>query len=378
MPKGIILPLPRLGITPPASGKLWLWQPGTTTKQTCYSDSDLATAVTQPLVADAAGLFSAVYLDPSLGYKLGLYPSTEANDPPTGSAYLTQDNLYLPASHVDALVCQGRPTLESSVPVSTSDQTAKTTIYFTPYGGSAVALYNTTKAAWEVHTFTEVSLSLTGLAANTNYDLFLYDNAGTKTLEQVAWSSATVRATALTTQNGVLVKSGTASKRYVGTFRTTGTIGQCEDSAAKRLVWSYYNRVRRDMLMAVATSTWTYSTATFRQANADTANQLEFVVGVSGESEVHAEIHAGVTVTVAGTLAMVGIGEDSTTAIASKSYQEYYQVPVITHIHRMASTYDGAPAAGRHILVWIEYGAAVTVTWQGSNVGSKMLGSLDC
>lgn len=99
---GILFPVPRIGILPSASMKAFFWAPGGTTKQNTYSDSDLAIGHLNlnPLVADAAGLFPAVYLDPTLGYKIALYPSTEVNDPPTGTAYLTQDNAYLPSAHL--------------------------------------------------------------------------------------------------------------------------------------------------------------------------------------------------------------------------------------------------------------------------------------
>lgn len=37
-------------------------------------------------------------------------------------------------------ICQGRLTLTSGTPVTTSDVTAATTIYFTPYKGNRIAL----------------------------------------------------------------------------------------------------------------------------------------------------------------------------------------------------------------------------------------------
>ena len=142
----------------------------------------------------------------------------------------------------DISLCQGRLTLESGVAVSTSNQTAKTTLYFTPYNGNQIALYN--GSAWIMRSFTETSLSLSGYTADTNYDIWAYDNAGTLALASTAWTNATTRATALALQNGVYVKSGDATRRYLGTIRTTATAGQSEDSASKRFVWNYYNRIQ--------------------------------------------------------------------------------------------------------------------------------------
>lgn len=171
--------------------------------------------------------------------------------------------------------CMGRLTLESGVAVSTTDQTAKTSVYFTPYNGNLIGIYDGT--SWKLHTFTEMTGALGTLSADTNYDRFIYDNAGTLAFEDVAWTNDTTRATALTTQDGVLVKSGATTRRYLGTFRTTSTT-TTEDSVTKRFVWNYNNRVGRSMVKA-ATSTHVYSTAAWRAWNNDTANALNFVSG---------------------------------------------------------------------------------------------------
>lgn len=176
--------------------------------------------------------------------------------------------------------CQGRLTLETGVAISTSDQTAKTTIYFTPYLGNKIALYDGTR--WKLYSFTEKSLALGTLTDAQNYDVFIYDNAGTLTLEALAWTNDTTRATALTTQDGVYVKTGATTRRYLGTFRTTSTT-TTEDSAAKRLVWNYYNRVARRLVKSDATD-HNYVTAAWRAWNNDTANRVGFVCGLAEDS----------------------------------------------------------------------------------------------
>jgi hypothetical protein len=99
-------------------------------------------------------------------------------------------------------------------------------------------------------------------------------------LEVLAWTNDTTRATALTYQDGVLVKNGDATRRYIGSFRTDGS-NHAEDSVANRYLWNYYNRVSRRMSKAFNATSWTYTTATWRQANGSTANQLNFLVGVA-------------------------------------------------------------------------------------------------
>lgn len=184
------------------------------------------------------------------------------------------------ASTVYTSTCQGRLTLTTGTPVTTSDVTAAGTLYFTPYKGGQIALY--TSSVWTIYTFTERSLSLSGLTTTQPYDIFAYDSSGTVTLEAVAWSSATARATALTTQNGVYVKSGATDRRYLGTVRMQAT-GQCEDSVTRRFVWNYYNRVHRELLVTESANSWSYTTASWTTFNSSTANRVEFVIGVSEE-----------------------------------------------------------------------------------------------
>jgi hypothetical protein len=169
----------------------------------------------------------------------------------------------------------GRLTLETAVPVSLSDQTAKTTIYFTPYLGNQIGLYSGT--AWAALSFSEVSLALGTLTANTNYDVFAYNNAGTLALElSASWTSDIARADALTLQDGVYVKSGAPTRRYLGSFRTVSAT-TTEDSVVNRFVFNYYNRVPRKLFKEEVTQ-HTYN-GNYRQWNNNPANQVCFLWG---------------------------------------------------------------------------------------------------
>lgn len=173
--------------------------------------------------------------------------------------------------------CQGRLTLTSGTPITTSDVTAATTIYFTPYNGNHICLYNGSN--WKPYTFTELSLSLSGYTADSNYDVFVYDNSGTLTLEGLIWSTATTRATEITAQDGIYVKSGAVTRRYLGTIRITSTTGQCEDSLTKRFVWNYYNRTIKHLYKEDSTG-HSYTTATYRYWNNDSTQHVDFIIGV--------------------------------------------------------------------------------------------------
>ena len=273
-----------------------------------------------------------------------------------------------------SMMCEGRLTLTSGLAVTVADVTAATTIYFTPYKeGNRIALFDGSK--WKVYAFTEVSLALGTLTDDLPYDVFLYDNAGTLTLEFAAWTSATARhaagiyATLLPAQNGVKVKStnGTAidnTRRYLGTFRTETTT-TTEDSLAKRFVWNYYNRVPRPMRVLEATDTWAYTTATLRQANGSTANQIAVVVGVA-EVEIVVDVKASASSDAAARHLVVAIGHNSTSAAATGSVMPYLESQVASRPIPLSAHLRTYPAVGYSYFAWLEYStAAGTTTWQG-------------
>lgn len=275
----------------------------------------------------------------------------------------------VPASS-SPLVTQGRLTLSLGNPVTSADVTAATTLRFTPYGGNRISLYDGV-GTWNLFNFTELSIAVPS-TTNTMYDVWVYDNAGTPTLEVLAWTNDTTRATALALQDGVYVKSGATTRKYVGSFRTTGVLGQTEDSKAKRYVWNYYNRTRR-ILRVDGSGNWNYTTATFRQANASSANQVDVVVGVAGEAAiaVFVDVLFSNTSTGSTVFASTGIGEDSTSAVASGCHNTTVNQYTSGDINQLHASLHTFPVAGRHFYAWLEYSAAVgTTTFYGSTATS--------
>lgn len=264
-------------------------------------------------------------------------------------------------------ICNARLTTESGVPVSTSDRASQSTIYLTPINGGLISLYDGTR--WRLYLLTEISLALSGLTSGKNYDVFVYDNAGTLTLElSAAWTNDSTRADALALQDGVTVKSGAETRRWIGTIRTTGTT-TTEDSVTKRFVWNAYNRVARGLLKRESTSSWTYNSATVRQANGSSANQVEVVVGDVGCVELTLIGVCSATVSAVG---VTVIGKDSTSAGAANIIGGY---SLYTGGNASAdsncSLFD-QPAAGYHYYAWLEScGAAVTLTFYGDSTIQK-------
>jgi hypothetical protein len=245
----------------------------------------------------------------------------------------------------------------------------RTTVYFAPYQGDKVALYDGTR--WKYYEFTERSVAVPATTV-TPFDVFLYDNAGTLTLETTNWTNDTTRATALTTQNGVYVKSGATTRRYLGTGRTIGTSGQCELSlqppagtTPKLFLWNYYHRLPWSFRAIEDADSWTYTTDAWRSANNDTTNRLELVLGV-GESMLFATAVGQMGNSASAVNASAGIGLDATTTNHAQITDGVTQVAngfAVTFAY-----YRGVPAAGYHFLQWLERSDAVgTTTWSGDS-----------
>lgn len=263
-------------------------------------------------------------------------------------------------------LADGRVTLTSGVPVTTADVTATTIVYYTPYTGNSIALYDGA-TTWNVRAFTELSIAVPG-TTNTIYDFFVYDSAGTATPELQAWTNDTTRAVGLVRQDGVYVKSGATTRRYVGSFRTTAVLGQTEDSLLKRWCYNYYNRVIRPLSRIESANSWNYSVNAFRQANASTSNQIDILQGVS-EDMVWAEIQVLTTSTTTVNITG-GIGLDSTTVDSAIVWGGGF-TPGGGSGSAPTSIFNAFVTAGRHTLVWLERGAGSgTQTWYGDNGGT--------
>ena len=237
-----------------------------------------------------------------------------------------------------------RLSLTTATPVTTSNVTGATTLYYTPYTSGVITLYN--GSVWTQYSTAEVSLALGTLSNATNYDVFATYSSGV-VLSLVAWTNSTTRATALVRQDGVYVKSGATSQLYIGTIHTTSTTAT-EDSFLNRYVWNHYNRVPRILRVLETTASWTYSSATYRSANGNSANAFNYVAG----DVTRLIAHTSIGVLSSGNPGITGIGIDSTTVnsatlFAGTGVTSSAIVQVISH-------YNDYPAIGSHTINWIE------------------------
>lgn len=175
---------------------------------------------------------------------------------------------------ISGMVPGGRLTGTTANPTGDSASTA--TLYYTPYLHNGVKLWDGSK--WVFYNFSEISLNLAGLTTATNYDIFLYNDGGTLTLETAAWASGSARATDIERVNGVWVKVGANTRLYLGTIRTSAT-GQTIDSNAARFIWNMYHRIPKEIYIQDTTDSWTYGSGTFRTWNNNTNNIILMVRG---------------------------------------------------------------------------------------------------
>lgn len=249
---------------------------------------------------------------------------------------------------------QARLTLTSGSPVA-DDPGNGATIYLAPYKGNRVGLYDGTR--WIEYVLSEISLALT-VTSGSVYDVWLYDNAGTLTLETLVWTNTTTRATALATQDGIYVKSGATTRRYVGTIWASGN-NQTTDDTTVRGVWNYYNRIPKRISCQPIDDSHTYTTATWRQWNAtDTGGQtrIEFVSGVK-EDAIVVMAH-GNCYNANEPWSSVGIGIDATNANSALTMGGF-RLPA-------QARYAGHPGIGKHAMYLLQYSAVSgTTTWYG-------------
>lgn len=216
------------------------------------------------------------------------------------------------------LTPQGRLTLASGTPRMTTDVTGATGIYYLPDLGYYLPVWDGSRFINWPFTLLSTTTTTTGQVANTNYDIYGYASGGT-TLAlgfSPAWSSQTARGTgagtteltqlnglwvnknAINLRNGPTLTSGVASgfATYLGTVAIGATSGQTamqfKPTAAVSGTNSWlglynaYNRVPVESWSRDSTSSWTYSTATWRTANSGNNNRISYVDGLAQERAI--------------------------------------------------------------------------------------------
>lgn len=263
----------------------------------------------------------------------------------------------------------GRLTLTTATPVTTADVTGATTLYYTPYNGNVISLYDGER--WIPVVYTEKSLSIAAYTASKPYDIWGYLSAGTLALEGLVWTNSTTRATALAYQNGRLTKSGDATRLYLGTIYVNSSGGQTDDSEAKRNVWNYYNRAIRKIYTYEATN-HTYATATFRLwNNSTTNNNREFTIGVA-ENSVTIGLYVSGAAADTSHPWYVGVSYDATNATLDTPARVSAS---IAQSIELGACINHVPGIGNHYYAVVEYATAgANATLSGMALRANILG----
>lgn len=245
----------------------------------------------------------------------------------------------------------GRLTLTSGTPVTTSNVTGATSIFYTPYLHNRIDLWDGQR--WITIPFTEYTLALGTLTSGKAYDVFAYLDANFALALEIgpAWTSDTARATDIVFTDGRRTKSGDKSRLYLGAFYTTATT-TTEDSAQNRLLDNYYNQVSR-LLKFEVSGAWSLTVAAgLRNANADAGNRFKIMHGTADRA-VHMFIHCTYNSAAADVTVTNGIAFDSTTVISSP----FSYAPTSTGTGQYSDAhvpYDATPAVGFHFYQWLE------------------------
>ena len=281
---------------------------------------------------------------------------------------------------------QGRLTLQTATPVMTTVQVSKTTMFYTPYVGNLVPLYDGTK-----FTMTSIGAEISSVTTDTTknpaavgalqvLDYFVWNDAGTIRLSHgPAWTNDTTRSagTALVRVNGIYlnnaaITNGPAAQRgtYVGTARSDiasqfdwflGTKA-ANGSPGYFSVWNCYNRVTVSSIVSDTTDSWTYTTAIWRPANGSLDMNVSYVSGLA--EDAFSAVYNAIAVGSVGQIASSGIGYDSTTTFSGTT--AHNQGSLALTIPAMFTTLS----LGFHFMQAIEYStAAGTTTWYGDGGG---------
>lgn len=289
------------------------------------------------------------------------------------------------------IVPQGRLTLTTATPVLTSSVSTATTVYYTPYIGNLVPIYN--GAVFTPTAFAEVSQATTdttkspaAVANNSNYDIFCWSDSGTNRCTRgPAWSTDTSRGsgggtTELIRVNGIWlnannITNGPSAQRgtYVGTIRSNGssTIDYIFGTAAVGggasflYVWNAYNKVGITSRVAESTDTWTYNSSTWRPLNNSNSNRISFIDGLGEEAiKVSASVFSSQS---GSSYSSTAIGLDSTNT--NWTTNGLY-IPTITGVTSNVGgliRYGGLTGIGYHYFQQLEQSTNGLSTFFGDN-----------
>lgn len=295
----------------------------------------------------------------------------------------------------DFPIPEGRVTLTPGTPVQVANATAATSIYYTPFVGDRVSLWDGT-SSFIAYEFAELTLNLAAAhhLVDKNYDLYVVRDGGTLYLATgPAWAGDNDRGTGAgsaetevikgirVNKNAITVRPGNTSSgttialparagTVVGWVRTSAA-GQTEytimpNAAAlgtnnKLFLGNAYNKRVVVATERDSTAFWTYGTNAVRAANASNSNRISFIMG-EPDAPVEAKYSCLLSISSAGSYPMISIGLDSTTVSASiKAGVRGQSIPENSTV---TADLWATPGIGLHYVQAQDYcNVAVSSTW---------------
>lgn len=271
---------------------------------------------------------------------------------------------------------QGRVTLSTGVPVMTTTVSGATTVYYTPYQGNMVPLYDgTNMVPFQVAEISQLTTDATkspaAVAASKIYDIFVWNDAGTiRATRGPAWTNNTTRGYTFTMVDGIqlntsAITNGPAALRgtFVGTIASnaSSTIdfiygsNSSGGTAAVLNVWNMYNRISFATSVIDSGATYTYTSSTIRQARGSVGNQITYLLGQS-EDSVYVTYQTEYALLTNGAFVISGIGLDISSAfthprsIVANGSGTTGVIPTLTAVAVIANS------AGQHVICANERG----------------------
>lgn len=283
--------------------------------------------------------------------------------------------------------------------IQTGDVIGATTIYYSPFVGSIVPIFNGT--VFVSTQISELTLNLTaaGSTSNTIQDACIFSNNGVPTLVLgPSWTTVSAgsgnRGTGagtaqLTRLQGIWVNAvqivgynGGASYTipasqctYVGSVYIDSSAGQVSayrtwGQSRKWGIWNAYNRQRIVMQEGDSTASWNY-TGGARAANGNSANSITVFSGLPEEpvSTSYTSL-LGATINNSTVQGAIGIGYNSTSSISGTqgfgSLTTSSTAGSNSYSITLNAEFEAAPSIGINVITALENGTgASAATWTG-------------
>ena len=285
---------------------------------------------------------------------------------------------------------QGYLTPTSGTAIITGDVVAATSIYYTPYVGNMVPIYD---GSWLIPYFiSELTLTLTSSqAANQIYDIFAFRDSGTTLIGTgPAWATPTAgsgargtgsgttqisringlwtNAVSMTARNGASTYSvGANQGTYLGSLAIDATNGQASfyrswGQSRKWALSNAYNRVPIILQAGDNTPNWAYATVGPRASNDNSANACTLFCGLAEEVAMvtfNQRMNAGAGPT------FMGIGWNTISFVGFTGKD-------VSNDCVVQALYVPTPFLGINNAICLESSAASTTTYYGGQASMMM------